>query len=184
MTLHPIPSEFPYIWGKFRFHFYQCGYTLSLIIAPCSIQYTGTNQCTIFRAPFSATSCHWSSSPSSTTFPSFLSWGRPKRTIWGKNTLHSCKDVMDGAQVPLFHRVYRVPGFLSSRPNWLPPPPHPPALLKGEGRHSLAGEGRREPIQTKGQTLWNSSYLILPPRPLLCIWRNAAASRIIHAHLK
>jgi hypothetical protein len=25
MTLHPIPSEFPYIiWGKFCFLFYQC----------------------------------------------------------------------------------------------------------------------------------------------------------------
>ncbi len=24
MTLHPIPSEFPYIWGKFVFFFYQC----------------------------------------------------------------------------------------------------------------------------------------------------------------
>ncbi len=24
MTLHPIPSEFPYIWGKFSFLFYQC----------------------------------------------------------------------------------------------------------------------------------------------------------------
>ncbi len=25
MSLQPIPSEFPCIWGKFRFHFYQCG---------------------------------------------------------------------------------------------------------------------------------------------------------------
>ncbi len=25
MTLHPIPSEFPYIWDKFCFLFYQCG---------------------------------------------------------------------------------------------------------------------------------------------------------------
>ena len=24
MTMHPIPSEFPYIWGKFCFLFYQC----------------------------------------------------------------------------------------------------------------------------------------------------------------
>jgi hypothetical protein len=24
MTLHPSPSEFPYIWGKFCFLFYQC----------------------------------------------------------------------------------------------------------------------------------------------------------------
>jgi hypothetical protein len=27
------------------------------------------------------------------------------------------------------HRVYRVPDFLSGRPNWLPPPPHPPASV-------------------------------------------------------
>ncbi len=25
MTLQPLPSEFPYIWGKFIFLFYQCG---------------------------------------------------------------------------------------------------------------------------------------------------------------
>jgi hypothetical protein len=25
MTLHPIPYEFPYIWRKFSFLFYQCG---------------------------------------------------------------------------------------------------------------------------------------------------------------
>ncbi len=24
MTLHPIPSKFPYIWGKFCFLFYEC----------------------------------------------------------------------------------------------------------------------------------------------------------------
>ncbi len=44
------------------------------------------------------------------------------------------------------HRVYRVPCFLSSRPNWLPPPPHPqlsvaPPLVPMGGTHSLAGEG-------------------------------------------
>jgi hypothetical protein len=30
--------------------------------------------------------------------------------------------------------------FLSSRPNWLPLPPHPPHFFQG-GTHSLAGEG-------------------------------------------
>jgi hypothetical protein len=45
------------------------------------------------------------------------------------------------------HRVYRVPGFLSSRPNWVPPPPLPlgsvaPSPFGSEGEtHSLAGEG-------------------------------------------
>jgi hypothetical protein len=44
------------------------------------------------------------------------------------------------------HRVYRVPGFLSSRLSSLPPHPHasianpPPPLVPG-GTHSLAGEG-------------------------------------------
>ncbi len=42
------------------------------------------------------------------------------------------------------HKVYRVPGFLSSLQNWLPPPPHPqasvaPLWFQG-GTHSLAGE--------------------------------------------
>ncbi len=61
------------------------------------------------------------------------------------------------------HRVYRVPGFLSSRPNWLPRPRArkrvlpPPPLVPG-GTHSLAGERARESIRTKGQTLWNSRY--------------------------
>jgi|LakMenE18May11ns_1017448.scaffolds.fasta_scaffold5554778_1 hypothetical protein len=33
MTLHPIPSEFPYISGKFYFLFYQCteGVTFEII---------------------------------------------------------------------------------------------------------------------------------------------------------
>jgi hypothetical protein len=45
------------------------------------------------------------------------------------------------------HRVYRVPGFLSSRPNWVPPLPHPQASVaspplgpRGE-KNSLAGKG-------------------------------------------
>jgi hypothetical protein len=46
------------------------------------------------------------------------------------------------------HRVYRVPGFLSSRPKWVPHPFIRKGLLllptlrpRGEGVHSLAGEG-------------------------------------------
>jgi hypothetical protein len=50
-------------------------------------------------------------------------------------------------------RVYRVPGFLSSRPNWLPPPPHPQSSIwfpgGGGGVHSLAVERVGEPIRTK-----------------------------------
>jgi hypothetical protein len=44
------------------------------------------------------------------------------------------------------HRVDRVPGFLSSRPNWLPLPPHPqgnvaPHFGSKGGTHLLAREG-------------------------------------------
>jgi hypothetical protein len=47
------------------------------------------------------------------------------------------------------HRVDRVLGFLSGRPNWLPPPLHPQASVAplwfqwggGGGTHSLEGEG-------------------------------------------
>ncbi len=49
------------------------------------------------------------------------------------------------------HIVYRVPGFLSSRPVWLPLPPHSQTSVAssfgskvvggGRGKHSLAGEG-------------------------------------------
>jgi hypothetical protein len=38
---------------------------------------------------------------------------------------------------PFNHKVYRVPGFPFSHPNW-PPPPHPPAIVAPLG--SL-GEG-------------------------------------------
>jgi hypothetical protein len=44
-------------------------------------------------------------------------------------------------------RVDGVPGFLSSRPNWLPPPPHPQVSVappfgpRGRGTYSLGGEG-------------------------------------------
>ncbi len=47
--------------------------------------------------------------------------------------------------------MYRVPGFLSSRPVWLPPPPHPQASVAspfgskvgggGGGTNSVAGVG-------------------------------------------
>jgi hypothetical protein len=56
-----------------------------------------------------------------------------------------------------FHRVDRVPGFFSSRPNWLPRPAPSPASEccppspfgfkwgggDGQWAHSLAGEGAR-----------------------------------------
>jgi hypothetical protein len=67
-------------------------------------------------------------------------------------------------------RVDRVPGFLSSCLNWLPPPPHPqvsvappaPYWFHEKRTHLLAGVG--EPIRTKGQTLWYSMFTIISLR--------------------
>ncbi len=63
-----------------------------------------------------------------------------------------------------------MPGFLSSCPNWLPPPPYPPASVPlpffgsgGGGAHSLVGGGGG-PTQTKEQKLWYSRYSIIPLR--------------------
>ncbi len=52
------------------------------------------------------------------------------------------------------HGVYRVPGFFSSRPNWVPPPRPArkccsPPLGPREGHTRLRD-------RTKGQTLWHS----------------------------
>jgi hypothetical protein len=56
-----------------------------------------------------------------------------------------------------------VPGFLSSRPNWVPHPltrkrvlPPPPFGSRGEGHTRLRERGRGEPFWTRGQTLWFS----------------------------
>ncbi len=63
---------------------------------------------------------------------------------------------------PIMHRVDRVLGFFSSRPNWDPPLPHtqksvyPPPFGSGGGG-TLAcgwGGGGGGPIQARGQTLW------------------------------
>ncbi len=58
----------------------------------------------------------------------------------------------------LFCEVYRVPGFLSSRPNWVSPPPHPQASVATtfwvQGGHTLLrGREWGDPIPTNGQTL-------------------------------
>jgi hypothetical protein len=55
----------------------------------------------------------------------------------------------------LYHSLYRVPSFLSSRPNWVPPPlPFSPPPLWVQGGDTLACSGREwgEPIPTMGQT--------------------------------
>ncbi len=64
---------------------------------------------------------------------------------------------------PNQHRAYRVPGFLSSRPNWLPPPLHPQAGVapppgsRGGDTLDCGRGGVGEPIRMKGQTLWYST---------------------------
>jgi len=50
------------------------------------------------------------------------------------------------------HRVDRVLGFFSSRPNWDSPTPSP------ADEHSLAGVGG-VPFSTRGHTLWCSRYI-------------------------
>jgi hypothetical protein len=63
------------------------------------------------------------------------------------------------------HRVYSVPGFLSSlrlgSPNLL----MSPSLLwvQGGETHPFAEEGVVDPIPTKGHTLWYSMYAIIIP---------------------
>ncbi len=72
------------------------------------------------------------------------------------------------------HRVYSVPGFLSSRPNWLPRPLTSKRVLapalRFQGRGTLHTRFREggggSQIRTKGQTLWYSRYSIIPLRLL------------------
>ncbi len=66
------------------------------------------------------------------------------------------------------HRVDRVPGFLSSRPNWVRTPPSPagecllpsPPLFPG-GHTRLQERGWADPIRTRGQTLWYGTLGII-----------------------
>ncbi len=65
------------------------------------------------------------------------------------------------------HGVFRVPGFLSNRPNWVPPFPHlqgsvalPPFGSRGDTLAGWGGGG--DPIPMKGQRLWYSMVTIIP----------------------
>ncbi len=81
---------------------------------------------------------------------------------WRRHLFNWCRS----QNFVLNHRVYRVPGFLSSRPNWLPPPPQPQASVVPP--FSRGGDTRErddgEAIRTKAQTLWYSWYSIIPLR--------------------
>ncbi len=65
--------------------------------------------------------------------------------------------------------VFRVPGFLHSRPDWVPPHPHPqesvaPLWVQG-GSHTRirgGGGGGGALIPTMRQTLCYSRYAIIP----------------------
>jgi len=60
-------------------------------------------------------------------------------------------------------------GFISSRPNWVGPPPQlqvsvappPPLGPKAERLTRWWGRGSGDPIPKKGQTLWYSVYTII-----------------------
>jgi hypothetical protein len=63
-----------------------------------------------------------------------------------------------------FSPVVRIGPPLPLHPQASVAPPPPPNLLLG-GRHTCLREmGWGEPIQTKGRTLWYSSYSIIPLR--------------------
>jgi hypothetical protein len=73
------------------------------------------------------------------------------------------------------HRVYRVPGFLSSRPNWVPPPHRtareyfssPPFGSKGEDTLARGGGGNPK----KGQAFWYfRNTIILLSDTSKCDW--------------
>jgi hypothetical protein len=68
------------------------------------------------------------------------------------------------------HIVHRVPGFLSSRPNWVCQLPHSQASvapLLGPGGHTrLPERGGANPIRTRVQTLWYSRYRLYSFIPL------------------
>jgi hypothetical protein len=82
----------------------------------------------------------------------------PLIRIWGTPSMH-VRPPLPHPVNRLTQKVYRVPGFLSNRPNWLP---HPQASVATtlsvpkEGDAIACGRGGRgELIRTMGQTLWS-----------------------------
>ncbi len=80
----------------------------------------------------------------------------PLRLLIRKHFLHS-----------VHHRVHRVLGFFSSRPNWDPPTPSPTGVVspplfwfRGGWDKLACREGVGVvPIQTRGQMLWHTRYI-------------------------
>jgi hypothetical protein len=58
------------------------------------------------------------------------------------------------------HWLYRVPGFPSKRPNWVPPHPQAsaptPLWVQGIRHIRLRGRVWGDPIPTEGKTLWGT----------------------------
>jgi hypothetical protein len=84
---------------------------------------------------------------------------------------YSCRMTLFRTQIETLngarHSVDRVPGFLSSRSNWIRPTPLrqasvvSPPWFRGWGGHTRLRERRWEdPIWTRGQTLWYSIYKV------------------------
>jgi hypothetical protein len=71
------------------------------------------------------------------------------------------RDKREGLETEgLKHRVDKVPGFLSSRPNWVHPPPHPQSSVAPPPPPWLGGGGTK--FGRWGQALWYSRYNIIP----------------------
>ncbi len=84
----------------------------------------------------------------------FLRWFEVWNTQYALDTAYSWWETLGSSFKPK-HRVYRVPGFLSSRTKWVPPP-HPqdsvaPPIWVPRGvTHSLAREGVEGPKSDSG----------------------------------
>ncbi len=84
------------------------------------------------------------------------------------------------------HRVDRVLGFFSRRPNWDSPTPSPagenvsPPLVPGGDTLSCGrGRGGGVPIRTRRQTLWYSRYIHMYfVGSLMCIWSQIHESTV------
>jgi hypothetical protein len=84
------------------------------------------------------------------------------------------------------NRIDIMPGFLSSRPNWLPPPPHPQAsvaplpLVQGEHSHLRIGGGEGANSEEKTGTL--VLYRSVPEIPV-CIDLHMYCMYIVYLHV-
>jgi len=81
------------------------------------------------------------------------------------------------------HKVDRVLGFFSSRPNWDPLyPTHRqasvPLSFGSGGTHSIAGEGVGAPIRKRGQTLLYLGFVGPTRREIITVRGQSYVSRL------